>query len=138
MLTDQRGAPLAVEVTAAHTHDKTVALATLEGLVVERPKKVVYRLHHLGLDQGYDYADGLEGVEQRDYHLHLAKRGADKAARPGQKKHPARRWVVERTHAWHNRFRRLLVRWEKKSSHYKAFIQGASVLIIFQIVERLR
>ena len=102
VLTDPRGAPLAVEGTTAHTHDKTVVLATLEGLVVERPEKVGYRLHHLGLDQGYDYADGLEGVEQRDYHLHLAKSQADKAARPGQKKHPARRWVVERTHAWHN------------------------------------
>lgn len=47
VLTDQRGAPLAVEVTGTHTHDKTVALATLDGLVVERPEKVVYRLHHL-------------------------------------------------------------------------------------------
>ena len=40
-------------------------------------------------------------------------------------------WSNE-THAWHNRFRRLLVRWEKKSTHYEAFIHVASVLIIFQ------
>ena len=137
VLTDQRGAPLAVEITGANTHDKTVALATLDGIVVERPEKVVYRLHHLCLDQGYDYADVIEGVQERDYHLHLAKSPAEQAARPGQKKHPARRWVVERTHAWHNRFRRLLIRWEKKSTHYQAFIHVASVLIIFRIVERL-
>ena len=62
---------------------------------------------------------------------------ADNADQRGPKKHPARRWVVERTHAWHNRFRRLLVRWEKKSTHYQAFIHVASVLIIFQLVERL-
>ena len=110
VLTDQRGAPLAVKITGAHTHDKTVALATLDGLVVERPQKVVYRLHHLCLDQGYDYADVIEGVEQRDYPLHLAKSQADTAPIPAPKKYPARRWVVERTHAWHNRFRRLLVR----------------------------
>lgn len=54
VLTDQRGAPLAVEITGANTHDKTVALATLDGLVVERPDKVVYRRHHLCLDKGYD------------------------------------------------------------------------------------
>ena len=114
VLTDQRGAPLAVEITGANTHDKTVALATLDGIVVERPEKVVYRLHHLCLDQGYDYAEVIEGVEQRDYHLHLANREAEKAKMPVKKKHPARRWVVERTHAWHNRFRRLLIRWEKK------------------------
>ena len=135
VLTDQRGAPLAVEVTGANTHDKTVALATLDSIVVDRPEKVVYRLHHLCLDKGYDYADVIEGVQARDYHLHLAKSKADNDARRGSKQHPARRWVVERTHAWHNRFRRLLVRWEKKSTHYEAFIHVASVLIIFQLVE---
>ena len=101
VLTDQRGAPLAVEITGANTHDKTVALATLDSIVVDRPEKVVYRLHHLCLDKGYDYADVIEGIEERDYHLHLAKSKADNDARRGPKKHPARRWVVERTHAWH-------------------------------------
>ena len=127
-----------MEITGANTHDKTVTLATLDGLVVERPEKVVYRLHHRCLDQGYDYAEVIEGIQERDYHLHVAKSKADQAAIPTQKKHPARRWVVERTHAWHNRFRRLLIRWEKKSTHYEAFIHVASVLIIFRIVERLR
>ena len=126
-----------MEVTGANTHDKTVALATLDSIVVERPEKVVYRLHHLCLDKGYDYADVMEGVEERDYHVHLAKRQTETAAKPGQKKHPARCWVVERTHAWHNRFRRRLIRWEKKSTHYEAFIHIASVLIIFRIVDRL-
>ena len=51
VLTDQRGAPLAVKVTGAHTPAQTVALATLDGIVVERPEKVVYRLHHLCLDK---------------------------------------------------------------------------------------
>ena len=138
VLTDQRGAPLAVEITGANTPDKTVALATLDSLVVERPEKIVYRLHHLCLDKGYDYAEIIEGVQERDYHLHLAKSEAEKAARLAQKKYPARRWVVERTHAWHNRFRRLLVRWEKKNTHYEAFIHLASVLIIFRIVDRLK
>lgn len=30
----------------------------------------------------------------------------------------ARRWVVERSHSWMNRYRRLLVRWEKKVANY--------------------
>ena len=138
VLTDQQGAPLAVEVTGAHTPDKTVALATLGGLVVDRPEKVVYRLHHLCLDKGYEYADVIEGVEERDYHLHWSKSQAEKVSRLTKKKHPARRWVVERTHAWHHRFRRLLIRWEKKNTHYEALIQLASVLIIFRIADRLR
>ena len=69
--------------------------SALAGLVVERPEKVVYRLHHLCLDQGYDYAEVIEGIQERDYHLHVAKSKADKVAIPTQKKHPARRWVKE-------------------------------------------
>ncbi|MGI8474870.1 MAG: IS5/IS1182 family transposase, partial [Thermomicrobiales bacterium] len=43
----------------------------------------------------------------------------------------ARRWVVERTHSWMNRSRRLLVRWEKKAEHYLAFVQLACAQLIF-------
>ena len=43
-----------------------------------------------------------------------------------------RRWPVERTHAWHNRFRRLLIRWEKKAENWLALIQLANALIAFR------
>ena len=44
----------------------------------------------------------------------------------------ARRWVVERAHSWMNRFRRLLVRWEKKPENYLAFLHFACGLIAFR------
>jgi transposase len=44
----------------------------------------------------------------------------------------ARRWVVERAHSWMNRFRRLLVRWEKKPQNYIAFLHFACGLIAFR------
>jgi len=134
LLTDRRGAPLSVVVTAANTHDKTVALETLDGIIVERPEKLVYRIHHLCLDKGYDYADVIAGVVARDYILHLKQRGQDEQAIDGAKKYPARRWVVERTHSWMNRFRRLLVRWEKKVENYKAMLHVACVLILYRLV----
>lgn len=133
LLTDRRGAPLAVVVTAANTHDKTVALQTLDAIAVDRPEKVTYRVHHLCLDKGYDYADVIAGARERDYILHGAKRGEPTALVPQERKHPARRWVVERTAAWQNRFRRLLIRWEKTQANYEAMIQLASVLIIFRL-----
>src|SRR5215471_2574973 len=134
VLTDRRGAPLAVVVTGANTPDKTVALETVDSIGVPRPEKVVYRLHHLCLDKGYDYEDVIEGMLERDYILHLKHRGESTPAVPPEKKHPARRWVVERTHAWHNKFRRLLVRWERNVEHYKALIHLASVLILYRLV----
>ena len=134
VLTDQRGAPLAIVVTGANTHDKTVAAQTLDDIIVPRPDRVTYRTHHLCLDKGYDYEDVTQAAFERDYILHGLKRGQDTIVIPKEKKHPARRWVVERTHAWHNKFRRLLVRWERKKEHYEAMIHLASVLIIYRLV----
>lgn len=134
VLTDRRGAPLAIGVTGANTPDKTVALETVDGIGVPRPERVVYRLHHLCLDKGYDYEDVIAGMLERDYILHLKKRGEPTPEVSPEHKHPARRWVVERTHAWHNKFRRLLVRWERKLDSYKAMIHLASVLILYRLV----
>ena len=50
----------------------------------------------------------------------------------GQKKHPARRWVVERTFSWLCRWRGILVRWEKKPQNYLASLKLASVLLWFR------
>jgi len=43
--------------------------------------------------------------------------------------HRDRRWVVERLHSWMNRFRRILVRWEKKADNYQAFLHLACAYI---------
>jgi putative transposase len=134
VLSDGRGAPLAVVVAGANAPDKTLAVETLDSIPVERPAIVVYRLHHLCLDAGYNYEDVIAGVLERDYHLHLSPSAKEKREVSPEQKYPARRWVVERTHSWHNRFRRLLIRWEKRLDHYYAMIDLASALITWRIV----
>ena len=46
-------------------------------------------------------------------------------------KYRARRWVVERTHSWMNRFRRLLIRCEKKEDNYIAILHFACTWITY-------
>jgi len=46
------------------------------------------------------------------------------------RKHPLRRWVVERTNSWHNRFRKLLTRYEKNDENYIDLVQWANSIII--------
>jgi putative transposase len=61
------------------------------------------------------------------YTAHIRGHGEEaKARRAGNR---ARRWVVERTHSWLNRYRRLLVRWEKKAHNYLAMLHFACALI---------
>jgi putative transposase len=135
VLTDGRGVPLSVVIAGANCHDKTIAIQTIDEMLAERPEKRIYRLHHLCLDKGYDYRDVIAGVLERDFIMHLKKRGVkEEDAIHGGKRYPARRWVVERTNAWHNKFRRLLIRWERKFEHYLALVDLASTLIIHRVL----
>ncbi|EPC7690753.1 transposase [Providencia stuartii] len=43
----------------------------------------------------------------------------------------AHRWVVERTHSWMSRFRRVLIRWEKKVENYEAMLHLACAIIVW-------
>jgi putative transposase len=135
VLIDGRGVPLSVIVDGANCHDKTLALRTIDEMVATRPEKRVYRVHHICLDKGYDYRDVIEGLVERDFIVHVKKRGIkEEPVEAGARTYPARRWKVERTNAWHNKFRRLLVRWERKFEHYLAMVDLASTLIIYRII----
>jgi putative transposase len=138
MLTDGAGIPLAVAVEGANRHDSRLLVATLEGLVVARPAPEGEEdspEQHLCLDAAYDSEPVRQELEARSYEPHISpaeekKRSERKRARqhPGGR---ARRWVVERTHSWLNRSRRLLVRWEKKTENYLGFIHLACAQLIF-------
>lgn len=77
----------------------------------------------------------------RGYPVHIpAKASADQPLpAPGDPdRHPPRRWVVEVTHSWFNRFRRLLVRWEKDAANYLGFVQVAACLISYRKLRHVR
>lgn len=77
----------------------------------------------LCLDAGFDYDQVRAVAVEFGYTTHIRTRGEEKQAKvAGQR---ARRWVVERTHSWLNRYRRLLIRWEKKAPNYLALLHLA-------------
>ena len=120
LLVDRRGVPLALTLSGANTPDYQCAEATLLHLVVrrswrDRAGNLVVR--HFCADKGYDY-DAVHQVARRlGYRVHIAhrrRRGEPEPPPVTGRRHPARRWVIERTNSWHNRFRALKIRWEKK------------------------
>ena len=46
------------------------------------------------------------------------------------------RWVVERTFAWLNQFRRLRVRYEKRADIHEAFLSLGCALIYWQFLRQ--
>jgi transposase len=118
LATDAAGVPLAVVAAGANRNDHKLLGPTLTGVETVRPKARRDRTHGLCLDKGYDYPIVRWLAAAYRYRLHLRRRGED---RPSRRWKP-RRWVVERTHSWCHRARRLLVRWEKKADHFLAFV----------------
>ncbi len=114
MLTDGNGIPLAVVVDGANRNDGKLLAATLDEIVVSRPasssEEEEEAPEHLCLDAGcYDSKAVREEVEELrgGYEAHIRRRRDKKKRREDKKHHPgakARRWVVERTHSWLNRF----------------------------------
>ena len=51
---------------------------------------------------------------------------------PSHKKYSPKRWVVERTNSWHNRFRKLFTRYEKKAENYLGLVQPSCGIIIYR------
>jgi putative transposase len=130
VLTDQRGIPVSVVITSANTHDMKAATETLDNVIVERPLKK----QNLCLDKGYDYPEIERESTKRRHVPHIRHRGENKELIKHSKYYPKRRWVVERTSSWHNRFRKLLVRYEKKSENYLALVCLACCIIVYRSI----
>ena len=102
----------------------------LKSSIIRRPslKKVK---QNICLDKGYDSKD-VRKYLSKYFIVHIPERENRKKEKkikkaPGRRK--AHRWVAERTSAWHNKFRRLKIRYEMKAENYLAFVMFACAII---------
>jgi putative transposase len=120
LLVDRRGVPLALTLSGANIPDYQCAEATLLHLVIRRSwrdRRGHLMVCHFCADKGYDFDEVHQVARRLGYQVHIAhrrRRGEPEPPPITGRHHPARRWVIERTNSWHNRFRALKIRWEKK------------------------
>ena len=95
------------------------------------------QIENLCLDAGYDHDLVRELGELFGYTLHIVPREREARELKQQAGKRARRWVVERGHSWFNRFRALLIRWEKKAENYLAELHLACAYITFKAADLL-
>jgi len=115
----------------ANRNDHTLMRQTLEAIPLPRPSPSGNAPQNLCLDKGYDYREPRELAEEFAFTLHLRTRGEERQAKR-QARAKARRWVVERTHSWFNRFRAILIRWSKKPANYLALLHFACAVIAWR------
>ena len=108
--------------------------AVLQAIVVTRRQPPHRRSKHLCADAGYRSRAGLETINAHGYIPHVVDRRQEAAAKRRQPWKKARRWVVEVCHSWFNRFRKLLVRYEKFERSFLALNHLAAAIIAFRKV----
>jgi putative transposase len=117
-------------LSGAHVHDINMYQECLNSSIIKRPPRKKIE-QNICLDKGYDSEDARKFLSKY-FIVHIPerenrKKGKRIKRRPGRRK--ARRWVVERTGAWHNKFRRLKIRYEMKAENYMAFVMFACAII---------
>jgi putative transposase len=124
--------PIGLAVEGANRHDMKLVRETLESILVERPEPTEEEPQGMCLDKGYDFQEVRDILIEFGFTAHIRSRGEEAKELAAEAGRRARRWVVERTHSWMNRFRRILIRWEKNSQNYIAFLHFACALIAFR------
>ena len=129
--------PVGLAVAGANCVDFKLARQTIDSVPVERPEPKKSGPQGMCLDRGYDYLEVWELLEEFGFTAHVAIRGGGDAAdsqpvKQREARHKARRWVVERTHSWMNRFRGILVRWNKKPENYLAMLHLVCAVITYR------
>ena len=91
---------------------------------------------HFCADRAYDAADVHAFVSAAGYEAHIKHRRrrnepvVPEEGGPGEDRHPARRWVVERTLSWLAKRRSIKLRWCKKAQNWLALVQFACAHIL--------
>ncbi len=156
-MTEGGGIPLAVVLSGANRTDQKKMGDLLDAAVIavapeampeaeaeaegEGATAETREERHLCLDRGYATVACRETAGAHGYLPHIPPKRSAAAPIPppgDPARHPSRRWVVEVSHSWFNRFRRLLIRWEKKGANYLGFVQLAACLIIYRKLRHVR
>ena len=103
----------------------------LGNVIAVAPERCVL---NLCADKGYTGEPPDETIRRYGYIPHVMQRNQEAKAIKEISGFKARRWVVEVTHSWYNRFRKLLVRYEKYEYTYEALLHLASAIICWRNV----
>ena len=123
---------MGVAVDGANRNDFKMVRETIKSIPIKRPRPRARKRQGMCMDKGYDYKEVRKLLKRFGFTAHVRSRGQetrDLKKKAGQR---ARRWVVERTHSWMNRFRAILIRWSKRADTYLALLHFACGIIAWR------
>ena len=123
---------MGLAVDGANRPDMKKVRQTIESIPVERPEPTPGEPQGLCLDKGYAYDEVEEIAREFGFTTHIPPKKGEAQQVKRKAGYKARRWVVERSHSWMNRFRGILIRWSKKAENYIALLHMAFAFIIYK------
>lgn len=126
---------MGLAVAGANRPDGKLVKETLASIPVPRPKPTPEDPQGLCVDKAYVGDEVGELAQTFHFTLHIPPKGKEAQQIKRQARAKARRWVVERTHSWMNRFRGILTRWSKKPANYIAMLHLSFAFIIYGRME---
>lgn len=132
---DGHGVPLSLVVTRANAHDVTQLEDVLASCMIKRPTPKQRLSKHLCADAGYRGNNAMKIILAHGYIAHIVDRKREAEHKKQDPLHKARRWVVEACHGWFNRFRKLLVRYEKLEHTFLALNHLAAAIIAWRKID---
>ncbi len=134
MLVDGRGVPLSLVVTGANRHDVSQLEAVLDAIMVETTQSTTDGTSTCARCWVYR-RPALKVIEEHGYIPHVKGRGQEAGELKRDPEKKARRWIVEVAHSWFNRFRKLLVRYEKFDRSFLALNHLAASIMAFRKIK---
>ena len=132
VLTDTRGVVIGIAIGPANQHDIKLALPTIESIPIHRPQPRPWHTQHMCADKAYHSAEFRKTLRRRHFIPHVKSRGEEQSEKRKPQHVKPRRWVNERTQSWFNRFRGILIRWDKKHMNYLARLEFVAAWIAFR------
>ena len=124
--------PVGAVIDGANRNDFKLTRQTIDSIPVERPEPTADEPQGMCLDKDYDRDEVREILKEFGFTAHIRARGEEAQEIKRKAGYKARRWVVERTHSWLNRFRAILIRWNKKAENYLALLHLAFAIIAYR------
>lgn len=123
-----------VGVSAANTNDVLALKPLVRGIPAVRSRRGPRRRRpgKLRADKAYHSAENRSWLRGRGIAVRIARPGVESSERLGR-----HRWKIERTIAWLFGYRRLTVRYERKGSHFLAFLGLAAALTCYKKLAKL-
>jgi len=137
LLVDERGVPLSIVVTGANRHDVSQLENVLKGKVARKSVDIEV-VENLCADAGYTGEGARRIIEEAEYVPHVRPRGEEIAEKDRNPEFKPRRWIVEVSLSWFNRFRKLLVRFEKLLSTHMGLTHLAAAIIALRKINPMR